>query len=103
MPKSKGGVRLDSKGYLVIKAGPQRDVRVHTLVAEAKLGRKLKADEEVHHRDGNKLNNDPSNLQVLGKAEHGTISNHQRWYFKEHDIKAQKQWDEYFDKEVAFP
>ena len=23
-----GGVRVDSKGYLVIKAGPQRDVRV---------------------------------------------------------------------------
>lgn len=39
-------------------------------VMEQILGRKLTKNEIVHHIDGNKLNNDPSNLQVMTKAEH---------------------------------
>lgn len=89
---------VDSKGYLVIKAGPDRDVRVHTLVAEAMLGRKLKPDEEVHHKDENKLNCRWTNLEVLGKKEHGAVSARQRWYLKEHDIQLKNEWDEYFDE-----
>ena len=35
------------------------------------LGRKLKPDEVVHHIDGNKRNNEPSNLKVFeNQAEH---------------------------------
>ncbi len=30
-----------------------------------KLGRKLNTKEEVHHRDGNKLNNNPVNLMLI--------------------------------------
>lgn len=40
-------------------------VYVHILVAEEKLGRKLKKGEVVHHVDENKLNNDPDNLIVF--------------------------------------
>lgn len=43
----------------------------HRHVAEAKIGRPLRAGEVVHHLDGNKLNNTPSNLVVLSsQAEH---------------------------------
>ena len=43
----------------------------HRRMAEAKLGRPLKAGEVVHHLDGNKLNNDPANLAVLpSQSEH---------------------------------
>jgi hypothetical protein len=42
----------------------------HRVVAEQKLGRKLITGEIVHHIDGDKLNNDPSNLEVLTAAEH---------------------------------
>ena len=43
----------------------------HRRLAEAKLGRPLKAGEVVHHLDGNKLNNDPANLAVLpSQSEH---------------------------------
>ena len=42
----------------------------HRIVAERMLGRKLLRDEHVHHIDGNKRNNTPSNLQVLTSAEH---------------------------------
>ena len=43
----------------------------HRAVAEAMLGRPLRTGEVVHHRDGDKLNNDPLNLEVLpSQAEH---------------------------------
>lgn len=97
--KFSGGTRVDAKGYLVIKAGPQRDRRVHEIIAEAMLGRELKRDEQVHHKDENKLNNDWRNLQILTEKEHGAVSAKQAWYFKEHDIKSQREWDEWFDSE----
>ena len=43
---------------------------LHRVVAENTLGRLLKPDEIVHHRDGNKGNDDPSNLEVIINAEH---------------------------------
>ena len=43
----------------------------HRVAAEAMLGRPLRPGEVVHHRDGDKLNNDPMNLEVLpSQAEH---------------------------------
>lgn len=43
----------------------------HRVAAEAMLGRHLRPGEVVHHRDGDKLNNDPMNLEVLpSQAEH---------------------------------
>lgn len=40
-------------------------VPVHRAVAAATLGRPLKPREVVHHKDRNKQNNSPSNLQVF--------------------------------------
>ena len=65
------------------------------------LGRELKADEDVHHKDGNKLNLDWRNLQVTGHKEHGAISRKQAWYFRENDIKGEKEWNEFFDQQEA--
>ena len=42
----------------------------HRVVAERVLGRPLIRGEIVHHIDGNKRNNDPSNLQVMTQADH---------------------------------
>lgn len=36
----------------------------HRVIMERELGRKLKKGENVHHRDGNKRNNDVGNLEV---------------------------------------
>lgn len=42
----------------------------HRLLVEELLGRKLSDDEEVHHIDGDKKNNDPSNLKIVTPSEH---------------------------------
>ena len=86
---------MDGKGYLVIKAGPQRDIRVSTLILEATLGRKLRKDEDCHHKDGNKLNVDPDNLEVLGHADHGAVSNRQRMFLKLKAEREKKEWEEH--------
>lgn len=63
------------------KDGRQRlvivtDEGVHTsksyprVLMERKLGRELLPEEDVHHIDGNKSNNDLSNLEVRLHGEH---------------------------------
>jgi len=37
---------------------------------EQKLGRRLRSDEEVHHKDENPTNDEEDNLELLSKAEH---------------------------------
>lgn len=72
-----GGRTIDEDGYVLVKSPdhPNRTkagyVREHRLVMEKILGRFLLASEVVHHKDGNKANNDPGNLQVFSEnAEH---------------------------------
>ena len=57
---------IDEDGYLRFK---DSDIPVHRWVAEKKLGRELRPGEVVHHKDRDKLNNDPSNLWVFGSQE----------------------------------
>lgn len=73
----RGGRSVASNGYVLIRVGvdhPLADVRgyayEHRLVAFAKLGRMLRDDEVVHHKDGNKQNNDWANVEVLTHHEH---------------------------------
>jgi len=42
----------------------------HRRVMEEKLGRKLLSSEIVHHKDENKRNNHPDNLELMTRAEH---------------------------------
>ncbi|MGG0891676.1 HNH endonuclease [Cytobacillus horneckiae] len=51
----------------------------HRWVAELMLGRKLKPTEVVHHIDGDKRNNKPSNLMVFSSQRE-----HLNWH-KKHD------------------
>lgn len=47
---------------------------LHRLVMEWKMGRKLVEGEVVHHIDGDTLNNNPNNLELLGVSEHNRIT-----------------------------
>lgn len=42
----------------------------HRIVMEKHIDRRLMANECVHHKDGNKRNNDISNLEILERSAH---------------------------------
>lgn len=98
-------LRFDGAGYHITKKGYPRfnmcgkfkGAYVHRHVAAKMMKRPLEKDEDVHHKDGNKLNFKRSNLQVMGHREHGCVSAKQRWYLKEHDIKLEEEFYGYFE------
>lgn len=53
-------------------------IREHRFIMAQHLGRLLEPWEDVHHIDGNKLNNDISNLEVLTRSEHTKLHNAQK-------------------------
>lgn len=77
-PNWRGGRVIDPRGYVLIRVGTGHhlaDVRgyayEHRVVGERKIGRRLKGDELIHHKDENKQNNHPDNLEVVAsRAEH---------------------------------
>ncbi len=83
------------KGYPIVwrPDHPSADrgyVPKHRLVVEEKLGRFLRSDELVHHRDENPLNYDPANLVIVTKAEHGAL--HARnWVVFEGEILSERE------------
>jgi hypothetical protein len=48
----------------------KRYIYKHIAVMELHLGRYLRPDEEVHHRDGNPSNNKLSNLKLTKRGKH---------------------------------
>lgn len=71
----KGGLYI-AGGYakVKVKEHPAKDKRgyvlLHRLVMEDYLGRYLNNDEFIHHKDGNKLNNELSNLELIYPEKH---------------------------------
>jgi len=75
-PNWKGGRSMHAKGYVLVKvdghprATKKGYVLEHIIVAEKMLGRKLKSNEQVHHRNEIKDDNRRKNLQVMTASEH---------------------------------
>jgi hypothetical protein len=63
-------MRTNQSGYKVFTDRNGKTQSVHKRVAEKKVGGKIFSGHEVHHKNGNKLDNRPQNLQVLKIADH---------------------------------
>ncbi len=70
-------------GYILVsqpdhhRANNKGFVWEHILVVEKATGRPVSKDMHVHHKDGNRANNNLSNLQVLTPSEHRRL--HSGW------------------------
>lgn len=62
--------------------GKTQSIAIHRLVAKAFL-LDYEESKDIHHKDGNPLNNDISNLQALTPAEHQKLHTEQRQQEKE--------------------
>lgn len=63
-------------GYRFVYAGRRESGSTiyraeHRVIIEKMLGRELTADEIVHHKNGDKLDNRPDNLLLTVQSEHG--------------------------------
>ena len=64
----KGG-STHSHGYKVV-TGSGKSVLEHRTVMERHLGRSLRSDEVVHHKNSNRADNRIENLELLTRADH---------------------------------
>lgn len=80
----KGGISITDNGYIRFhntkSNGCNAGRRLHDVIAEMKIGRRLRQNEVVHHKDGNKMNNHPDNLEVMTRGQHTTLHKKQECY-----------------------
>ena len=67
-----GGISKNRQGY-VREYINGKYVFQHRLVVERAIGRKLRDDEIIHHKDRDKSNNSLDNLEILSSSEHTKI------------------------------
>jgi hypothetical protein len=67
------GWRVTSNGYHEYTRGPNAGRSFHVVLMEERIGRRLLPDEVVHHIDGNRQNNDISNLALMTATAHNRL------------------------------
>jgi len=96
------GTHVHSKGYLRVGKGPCKNLYVHRLVAAAMLGRELTKDEQVHHRNNDKLDPRYWNLLIMGEKDHGWVSALQAYYMANiKEVEDKREWEEFMDEQAA--
>lgn len=67
------GTRVTSKGYIEYTRGEHKGRRVHTVIIEKEIGRRINKHECVHHEDERRDNNDRRNLLLMTRSAHTSL------------------------------
>lgn len=69
------GRRLSRDGYVIVAQGRKKGSTIleHRVVMSGILGRDLREDEVIHHRNGDRTDNRPENLDLLSQSEHAAL------------------------------
>lgn len=67
------GSSVKPSGYVEYTRGEHKGRSVHVVAMEQRLGRHLRADEHVHHIDGDRQNNSENNLALVTKSGHARL------------------------------
>jgi len=68
--KNSRGTRVTSTGYIEYTRGEHKGRSAHVVAMEKHIGRRLLEYEVVHHKDGDKQNNEIENLELMTRSEH---------------------------------
>lgn len=74
-PNWKGGRPINGHGYTMLRIGKRKYKEEHREVLSKYLGRELKSNEHVHHKNRIKTDNRIENLQIVTRSEHRIIHN----------------------------
>lgn len=67
------GITVKPSGYREYTRGEHKGRSEHVVKMEARIGRRLRPDEHVHHIDGNRLNNEENNLALVTRSGHARL------------------------------
>jgi len=71
------GPYLEKENYfricIKLPDGTHKKLSYHRYLMEMHIGRFLSKDEQIHHIDGNPMNNKISNLMIVTSGEHGRL------------------------------
>ena len=84
------------RGYLLTtikENGKRKFMLVHRLIMEQHLGRKLTRGETVHHVDGNKTNNEITNLELMQLGKHSKLHNKDDRNFRDLHGNSKSVWN----------
>jgi hypothetical protein len=95
----RGGAWL-RKGYLTVTVDG-REKALHRHLMEQHLGRTLRPDEHVHHKNGVKTDNRLDNLEV--KSQHQHISEHVRRRWADQPRRCQRCGQPAFARQLCHP